>query len=187
MELGKDISARYAGARELRLIAVMRGARPFFLDLRDAIDHPNFTEDTIRIKSYRGTESNRKPRVVTALHKPVLDLAVVTVEDIVDTGHSLVLLDRIVRAGDPASHEVVSLLEKPDRREPGTEIPSRLTTGFRIASEFVIGYGLDLDERYRDLPFIQTCKQIRPGAWVPRYLEEPDPLQLKPPSALPGA
>jgi hypoxanthine phosphoribosyltransferase len=174
-ELGADFSKRYEDSEELVVLTVLMGAIPFATDLRATIDHPNITQDSIRAKSYSGTTSTGNLRI---LKEPTNDLTgkdVLIVEDMLDSGLTLARLVPVIQDMEPASLEVVSFLEKPAQRQPNTEINAPVTVGIRIANEYVVGYGLDCDEEFRELPFITTGAVDTDGVYHPAITaEQPD-------------
>jgi hypoxanthine phosphoribosyltransferase len=149
-ELGAQISADYAG-RELFLVGVLKGAVFFVADLMRHLDVP-CAIDFMAVASYgSSTDSSGVVRILKDLDAPIEGRDVLIVEDIVDSGLTLNYLLRTLKARNPASVEVCALLTKPERRK--VELPIRYV-GFEIPNEFAIGYGLDLDERYRNLPYV---------------------------------
>jgi hypoxanthine phosphoribosyltransferase len=149
-ELGAEISRDYAG-RELLLIGVLKGAVFFLSDLMRQIDVP-CTVDFMAISSYGdATESSGVVRILKDLDAPIEGRDVLIVEDIVDSGLTLQYLMKNLTSRRPASLEVCALLTKPERRE--TDVSARYI-GFEIPNRFVIGYGLDHAERYRNLPYV---------------------------------
>jgi hypoxanthine phosphoribosyltransferase len=158
-ELGKRISADYAG-RELTLVSVLKGSLPFMADLMRQIDLP-LRIDLMEVSSYGGTatESSGLVRILKDLSAPIDDRDVLLVEDIIDTGLTLNYLLRYLRGKNPRSIKVCSLLDKPARRL--VEIPIDYV-GFEIPDAFVVGYGLDFGEVYRNLRFVGV---LRPEAY----------------------
>src|SRR5437764_2190958 len=149
-ELGEQVSADYEG-RDLLLVGVLKGAVFFLSDLMRHITEP-CEIDFMAVASYgSSTDSSGVVRILKDLDVPIQGRHVVIVEDIVDSGLTLSYLLRTMRARDPASLEVCALLTKPDRRKSNVEIRY---TGFEIPNRFVIGYGLDYGQRYRQLPFV---------------------------------
>jgi hypoxanthine phosphoribosyltransferase len=148
--LGQQISADYAG-RELFLVGVLKGAVFFLADLMRHID-VHCEIDFMAVASYgSSTDSSGVVRILKDLDAPIQGRDVLIVEDIVDSGLTLSYLLRTLRARDPASVEVCALLTKPERRK--VELPIRYE-GFEIPNQFAIGYGLDHNERYRNLPYV---------------------------------
>ena len=153
-ELGQVISAEYAG-RDLLLISVLKGSFIFMADLVRSIDIPHQV-DFMAISSYgSGVKSSGVVQIVMDLKRSIEGLNVLLVEDIIDSGNTLNYLQRIMYERHPASLRIMTLLDKPDRRE--VDIPVDWV-GFSIPDEFVIGYGLDYDEIYRNLPYIGVLK-----------------------------
>jgi hypoxanthine phosphoribosyltransferase len=149
-ELGREISSDYAG-RELLLVGVLKGAVFFMADLMRAITVP-CEIDFMAISSYgASTDSSGVVRILKDLDINIEGRHVLVVEDIVDSGLTLSYLVRNLESREPASLEVCSLLTKPGRRE--IEVDIRYV-GFEIPNRFVIGYGLDFAERYRNLPYV---------------------------------
>jgi hypoxanthine phosphoribosyltransferase len=150
VELGVEISADYAG-RDLLLVGVLKGAVFFMADLMRELTVP-CEIDFMAISSYgAATDSSGVVRILKDLDINVAGRNVLVVEDIIDSGLTLSYLIRNLRARGPASLEVVTLLTKPERRE--IDVPVRYV-GFEIPNRFVIGYGLDFAERYRNLPYV---------------------------------
>jgi hypoxanthine phosphoribosyltransferase len=149
-ELGTEISADYDG-RDLLLVGVLKGAVFFMADLMRRLTVP-CEIDFMAISSYgAATDSSGVVRILKDLDANIADRDVLVVEDIIDSGLTLSYLMRTLRARRPGSLEICTLLTKPDRRE--IEVPVRYV-GFEIPNRFVIGYGLDFAERYRNLPYI---------------------------------
>ena len=149
-ELGVEISKDYAG-RDLLLIGVLKGAVFFLADLMRELTVP-CEIDFMAISSYgAGTDSSGVVRILKDLDINISGRDVLVVEDIIDSGLTLSYLMRSLRARKPSTVEICALLTKPERRE--VEVPVRYT-GFEIPNRFVIGYGLDFDERYRNLPYV---------------------------------
>ena len=149
-ELGREISEYYAG-RDLLLVGVLKGAVFFLSDLMRALDAP-CEVDFMVVASYgSSTDSSGVVRILKDLDASIEGRDVLIVEDIVDSGLTLSYLLRTMRARDPASIEVCALLTKPERRKSNVEIRF---VGFEIPNRFVIGYGLDHGERFRQLPYV---------------------------------
>ena len=149
-ELGEEISTDYAG-RDLLLIGVLKGAVFFMADLMRNLTIP-CEIDFMAISSYGvSTDSSGVVRILKDLDINIEGRDVLIVEDIIDSGLTLSYLMRNLEAREPASLEICALLTKPDRRE--AEVPVRYI-GFEIPNRFVIGYGLDFGERYRNLPYV---------------------------------
>ncbi len=149
-ELGAEVARDYAG-KDLLLICVLKGAIFFLADLMRAIDLP-LEIDFMAISSYgASTDSSGVVRILKDLDASIEGRDVLIVEDIIDSGLTLSYLVRTLRGRKPASLEICALLTKPDRRE--MDVPVRYV-GFEIPDRFVIGYGLDFAERYRNLPYV---------------------------------
>jgi hypoxanthine phosphoribosyltransferase len=149
-ELGAQISRDYAG-RDLILVAILKGSVVFLADLMRQISTPHAI-DFMATSSYgNAVESSGVVRILKDLDASIEGRNVLIVEDIIDTGRTLDYLVRILRARQPASLEICTLLNKPARRE--IPVPVKYI-GFDIPDEFVLGYGLDWGQRYRNLPFI---------------------------------
>ncbi len=149
-ELGREISSDYAG-RELLLVGVLKGAVFFMADLMREITVP-CEIDFMAISSYgASTDSSGVVRILKDLDINIENRHVVVVEDIVDSGLTLSYLVRNLESRSPASLEVCALLTKPGRREIEVDVGY---VGFEIPNEFVVGYGLDFNERYRNLPYV---------------------------------
>jgi hypoxanthine phosphoribosyltransferase len=149
-ELGAEISIDYEG-RDLLLVGVLKGAVFFMADLMRRLTVP-CEIDFMAISSYGATtDSSGVVRILKDLDINISGRDVLVVEDIIDSGLTLSYLMRNLRARKPATLEICTLLTKPERRE--IDVPVRYT-GFEIPNRFVIGYGLDFAERYRNLPYI---------------------------------
>jgi hypoxanthine phosphoribosyltransferase len=149
-ELGEEISADYAG-RDLLLVGVLKGAVFFLSDLMRHLTVP-CEVDFMAVASYgSSTDSSGVVRILKDLDASIEGRDVLIVEDIVDSGLTLSYLLRTMRAREPRSLEVCALLTKPERRK--VNLPIRYT-GFEIPNRFVIGYGLDYGQKYRNLPFV---------------------------------
>lgn len=147
-ELGAEISEAYAG-RELKLTCVLKGGFIFLADLVRTITIP-CAIDFMVISSYgSGTQSSGIVRILKDLDAPIEGMDVLVVEDIVDSGLTLSYLLRNLETRHPATLEVCTLLAKPARHEH--DVPCRFV-GFEIPNTFVVGYGLDANERFRELP-----------------------------------
>ena len=153
-ELGDEISADYAG-RDLLLIGVLKGAVFFMADLMRKLTVP-CEVDFMAISSYgASTDSSGVVRILKDLDINIEGRDVLVVEDIIDSGLTLSYLMRNLESREPASLEVCALLTKPERRQ--IEVPVRYV-GFEIPNRFVIGYGLDYAERYRNLPYVAVLR-----------------------------
>jgi hypoxanthine phosphoribosyltransferase len=158
--LGAEISADYTG-RDLLLVGVLKGAVFFMADLMRELTIP-CEIDFMAISSYgAGTDSSGVVRILKDLDLNISGRDVLVVEDIIDSGLTLSYLMRTLGARRPASLEICALLTKPDGRE--IDVPVRYV-GFEIPNRFVIGYGLDFAERYRNLPYIGVLREdLIPG------------------------
>jgi hypoxanthine phosphoribosyltransferase len=153
-ELGAELTRDYAG-KELTLLGIMKGSVYFATDLSRAIDLP-LTVEFMGVSSYHGgTESSGEVRITYDVAKPMKDRHILIVEDIIDTGLTMKFLLENLSARHPASVKVCSLLEKPARAKTKIDIAYK---GFVIEDKFVVGYGLDYAEKYRNLPFIGVMK-----------------------------
>jgi hypoxanthine phosphoribosyltransferase len=154
-ELGAEISADYAG-RELFLVGVLKGAVFFLSDLMRHLE-PACEVDFMAVASYgSSTDSSGVVRILKDLDASIEGRDVLIVEDIVDSGLTLSYLLRTLSARDPGSLEVCALLTKPERRK--VELPIKYV-GFEIPNKFAIGYGLDLAERFRNLPYVAAVRE----------------------------
>jgi len=154
-ELGEQISRDYDG-KDLFLVGVLKGAVFFLSDLMRAIEVP-CEVDFMAVASYgSSTDSSGVVRILKDLDATIEGKDVLIVEDIIDSGLTLSYLLRTLRAREPRSLEVCALLTKPERRE--VDLPIRYT-GFEIPNKFVIGYGLDHAERYRNLPYVAVLQE----------------------------
>jgi hypoxanthine phosphoribosyltransferase len=152
--LGAEITRDYDG-RDLLLLGVLKGAVFFLADLMRAIELP-CELDFMAVSSYGSlTDSSGVVRILKDLDAPIEGKEVLIVEDIVDSGLTLNYLLRNLRGRDPRSLEVCALLVKPGRRK--IDLPIRYV-GFEIPNRFVVGYGLDLDQRYRNLPYVAAVE-----------------------------
>ena len=149
-ELGSEISDDYAG-KDLLLVGVLKGAVFFMADLMRQLSIP-CEVDFMAISSYgASTDSSGVVRILKDLDINIEGRDVLVVEDIIDSGLTLSYLIRNLESRNPASLEICALLTKPERREIDVDVRY---TGFEIPNEFVIGYGLDFGERYRNLPYV---------------------------------
>jgi hypoxanthine phosphoribosyltransferase len=153
-ELGAQLTADYAG-RDPVLVSVLKGSLIFLSDLIRAMEVP-VSIDLMEVSSYgAGTETSGQVRILKDLSGSIEGRHVIVVEDIIDTGLTLNYLLKYLADKGPASVSIVCLLDKPARRLAEIPIDYR---GFTIPDRFVIGYGLDYDERYRNLPYIGVLK-----------------------------
>jgi hypoxanthine phosphoribosyltransferase len=155
LELGEEISRDYA-ARPLLLVGVLKGAVFFLSDLMRCIDVP-VELDFMAVASYgSATDSSGVVRILKDLDASIEGRDVLIVEDIVDSGLTLQYLLRNLGSRNPRTLEVCALLTKPERRK--VDLPTRYV-GFEIPDRFVVGYGLDYAERYRNLPFVAVLER----------------------------
>lgn len=149
-EIGEMISKDYEG-KQIHMICVLKGGTFFMCELAKRITVP-VSLDFMAVSSYgRDTKSSGVVKIVKDLDESIKDKDVLVVEDIVDSGRTLSYLMEMLRDRGPASLRLCTLLDKPDRRV--VQVPVDYT-GFQIPDEFVVGYGLDYDQRYRNLPYI---------------------------------
>jgi hypoxanthine phosphoribosyltransferase len=150
-ELGAQISADYPDGN-LLLICILRGGVPFMVDLSRSITSPH-KMDFMAVSSYGvgARESSRSARVTLDLQMDIGGQHVLLVEDIIDSGHTIASVLNMLKTRNPKSLKVCALLDKPERREAEVNIDY---LGFTIPNKFVFGYGLDLDEYHRNLPFV---------------------------------
>lgn len=154
-ELAASIEADYGDQEDLLLICVLKGGYMFLADLSRALKRPHEL-DFMGISSYgAGTTSSGAVQIIMDLKAPITDRNVLIVEDIIDSGRTLEYMRRNLLARGPASLRICSLLSKPARREIDVAVDY---VGFEIPDEFVVGYGLDFDEEYRNLPYIAILK-----------------------------
>jgi hypoxanthine phosphoribosyltransferase len=152
-ELGRTISADYAG-QEIVVVPVLKGSFVFAADLVRHIDAP-LAIDFLGLRSYEGTESSGVVQITSDLTKSVEGKHVLVVEDIVDTGLTMQYLLQNLETRKPASVKLASLLHKPSR----SKVPIPIDyLGFTIEDVFVIGYGLDYDQHYRNLPYLGVMR-----------------------------
>ena len=152
-ELAEEINRDYAG-KELLVICILRGGVMFLTDLIRHIEVPLAIE-FMAVSSYgAGARSSQGDvRITLDLNTNIFNRHVMIVEDIIDSGHTLSSVIDLLKTREPSSIYICTLLDKYERRE--VEVPIRYC-GFKIANEFVFGYGLDMDEYYRNLPFVAT-------------------------------
>jgi hypoxanthine phosphoribosyltransferase len=148
-EIGEEITRDYAG-RSLVIVAVLKGSFVFVADLVRAVALPLEVE-FIGISSYAGTHSTGVVQITQDLSRPIAGEHVLLVEDVVDSGLTMSYLLDNLSTRRPASLQVCALLEKPSRAKVKVPIAYR---GFEIPDEFVVGYGLDVDGKYRNLPYV---------------------------------
>lgn len=153
-ELGVRITEDY-NDKQLLLVGILKGSMMFMADLMREIKI-NTRIDFMSVSSYgSGTVSSGQVRIVLDLNKPIEDYDLLIVEDILDSGATLHYIKELLSARRPRSFRIVTLLDKPSRRKADIQADY---SGFVIPDEFVVGYGLDFDENYRNLPYIGVLK-----------------------------
>lgn len=153
-QIGEQISRDYAG-RQVHLVCVLKGGSFFMCELAKRITVP-VSLDFMSVSSYGGdTRSSGVVRIVKDLDETIKGKDVIVVEDIVDSGRTLSCLLEMLKDRGPRSVRLCTLLDKPDRREVDVRVDY---IGFQIPDEFVVGYGLDYDQKYRNLPYIGVVK-----------------------------
>lgn len=153
-EIGDQISKDYAG-KQIHLVCVLKGGSFFMCELAKRITVP-VSLDFMSVSSYGGdTKSSGVVKIVKDLDEPLGGKNVLVVEDIVDSGRTLSYLLEMLKDRGPAGVKLCTLLDKPERRVVDVNVDY---TGFEIPDEFVVGYGLDYDQRYRNLPYIGIVK-----------------------------
>ncbi len=164
-QLGAQLATDYAD-RSPVLVSVLKGSTIFLADLIRAMPIP-LSLDLMEVSSYgSGTETSGQVRILKDLSSSIQDRDVIVVEDIIDTGLTLNYLLRYLGERHPSSIRICCLLDKPARRLAEIEIDYR---GFTIQDRFVVGYGLDYDERYRNLPYVGV---LRPSVYSPAHDED---------------
>ena len=149
-EMGEQISRDYAG-KQIHMICVLKGGSFFMCELAKRITVP-VSLDFMSVSSYGSdTKSSGVVKIVKDLDESIQGKDVLVVEDIIDSGRTLSYLMEMLRDRQPASLRLCTLLDKPDRRVVDVDVNY---TGFQIPDEFVVGYGLDYNQRYRNLPYI---------------------------------
>ena len=152
--IGEQISRDYAG-KQVHLVCVLKGGAFFLCELAKRITVP-VSMDFMSVSSYGSdTKSSGVIRIVKDLDESLKDKDVIVVEDIVDSGRTLGYLLKMLQSRGPRSLALCTLLDKPERRVVDVNVNY---TGFQIPDEFVVGYGLDYDQRYRNLPYIGVVK-----------------------------
>lgn len=153
-EMAKQIAQDFKD-EELVMVCILRGSCIFFAELVKHI--PNYVElEFITVSSYGGTNSSGEVRLIADLSKPIQDKNVFIVEDIIDTGYTLNYLKRLLGSRNPKSLKIVTLLDKHSRRLVECEGDY---VGYKVPNEFVVGYGLDFNQRYRNFPHIGVLKK----------------------------
>lgn len=153
-ELGKQISEDYKD-KQLLMVGILKGSLVFMADLMRAVDI-NCKIDFMSISSYSGTESTGQVRIILDLNRPIKDYDLLIVEDILDSGVTLSYIKQLLMPRCPKSIKICTLLDKPERRKADIKADY---FGFTVPDEFVIGYGLDYDEDYRNLPYVGVLKE----------------------------
>jgi hypoxanthine phosphoribosyltransferase len=155
VELAKQISADFAG-ETVKLLCILKGSVIFTCELAKRLTVPVLF-DFMQVSSYgSGTESSGKLKIKKDLDEPIEGDNVIIIEDIIDSGNTLNRLVPMLLERNPKSLRVCTLLDKPDRREVEVKVDYN---GFVIPDEFVVGYGLDYDQKYRNLPYIGVLHQ----------------------------
>ena len=149
-ELGKELSEEYKDKNPI-VIGVLKGVVLFYADMIRAIDVP-CQMDFMWITSYKGTESSTM-QVRQDLSTDITGRHVLILEDIFDTGNSLDFTVKLLKERNPASLKICTLMDKPERRNPAVTLKADWV-GFTVPNAFVVGYGLDYNEKYRNLPFV---------------------------------
>jgi hypoxanthine phosphoribosyltransferase len=148
-ELGQEISDAYAG-KEILMVVLLRGSFIFAADLIRVLK-PDTVVDFMVVSSYQGEKSSGEVRILKDLAENIHERDVLIVEDIVDTGLTLNKIMQLLESRNPKSISICSMLNKPSRRMQPVDIQY---VGFEVEDQFVVGYGLDMDQKYRQLPFI---------------------------------
>lgn len=155
IELGKQISEDYKDKKAPILVALLKGSVPFLAELMKHIEL-DIEYDFMDVSSYEGTESIGDIRILKDLDRSIRGENVLLVEDIVDTGRTLKTVKKMMKDKGASDVKIVSLLDKPDRRVVDIQ-PEYV--GFIIPNEFVVGYGLDFNQKYRNLPYVGVLKE----------------------------
>lgn len=154
-EVAEEISRDYAG-KQIHMICILKGGVFFTCELAKRLTVP-VSMDFMSVSSYKGTESTGVVRIVKDLDEAIADKEVLIVEDIIDSGRTLAYLIEILKQRNPRSIHLCTLLDKPERRVK-KQVKVDYTC-FTIPDEFVVGFGLDYDQRYRNLPYIGVVEQ----------------------------
>ena len=150
-EMASQVTEEYAGKNPI-FVGVLRGVCVFFSDfVREFKDHCQF--DFMCVSSYRGTQSTGECIITKDVTMELRDRHVIILEDIFDTGKSLDFTYNFLMTKKPASLKIVTLLDKPSRRKPWVTVKPDIV-GFTVEDKFVVGYGLDFNEQFRNLPFV---------------------------------
>ncbi|MGI5949245.1 hypoxanthine phosphoribosyltransferase [Peptoniphilus sp.] len=148
-ELGKQITEDYKD-KDLLLLGILKGAVPFMADIMRKIDL-ELKYDFMDVSSYQGSTSTGEVRILKDVDESVEGKDILIVEDIIDTGNTLAYLEKVLLHRGAKSIEIVTMLSKPSRREIELDVKYN---GFEIEDNFVVGYGMDYDERFRSLPYV---------------------------------
>lgn len=154
-ELAVQLSRDYEGLDPL-MVCVLKGSMPFFVDLTREMTIP-LRHDYLAVQSYEGTSSSGVVRFIADISRTIEEQHVILVEDIVDTGLTMSYLLDVLAARGPASLKVATLLDKPSRREREVTIDY---CGFSIPDQFVVGYGLDYEQYFRNLPYVAVLEEV---------------------------
>ena len=154
-ELGKILAEEYKDKNPV-VVGVLKGVVIFYADMIRAMDIP-CQMDFMCLSSYQGTQSTGRTHISKDLSCDIYGRHVLILEDIFDTGNSLEFITNHLKNKGAASLKICTLLDKPERRKPGVKV-TRDYTGFQIPNEFVVGYGLDFNEKYRNLPYVGVLK-----------------------------
>ena len=154
-ELGEELTREYADKNPV-VVGVLKGVVVFYADMIREIKVP-CQMDFMCVSSYSGTESTGRTMISKDIANDIYGRHVLILEDIFDTGNSLEFITNHLMNKKPASLKICTLLDKPERRKPGVTVKADWT-GFVIPNEFVVGYGLDFNEGYRNLPYVGILK-----------------------------
>ena len=154
-ELGAELTRDYAGKKPV-FICILKGAVVFYVDMIRAFDD-HCEMEFMQISSYQGTQSTGSVMILQDVRQDLQGRHVVILEDILDTGRSLQAVCKYLESKGVASLKICTLLDKPEGRAAGVELEADYV-GFRIPNAFVVGYGLDYDEAYRNLPYVGILK-----------------------------
>lgn len=154
-ELGAQIEKDYEG-KKVVFVGLLKGSMPFMSELVKYIDIEGMELDYMKVSSYSGTKTSHNLKISLDLNRDIEGLDIVIVEDIVDTGFTLQSVTKLMKDKGANSVEICTLLNKEERRE--VDIHAKYV-GFEVPDEFVIGFGLDFDEKYRQLPYVGVLKE----------------------------
>ncbi len=155
LELADELSRDYEGKNPI-FVGVLKGVVLFYADIVRRFAH-HCQIDFLRVSSYEGTESTGHVKMIHGLSQDITGRHIVILEDIYDTGKSLSFIYDYLQSLGAASVEICTFLDKPERRDPGVTLKPKYV-GYVIPNEFVVGYGLDYDEYFRNLPYIGILK-----------------------------